>query len=72
MHALTRAHTHTHTYHSAQVMCADYGFRSGVGRMYSDSGDGTIPVSGFELAVRCHAAMHLFSNVGMLLHVYSI
>ncbi|KAF5834560.1 hypothetical protein DUNSADRAFT_8727 [Dunaliella salina] len=30
-------------------MCADYGYRSGVGRMYH-SADGSIPVSGFELA----------------------
>jgi len=32
-----------------RVMCSDYGYRSGVGRMYQ-SADGTIPVSGFELA----------------------
>jgi len=33
-----------------QVMCTDYGYRSGVGRMYQ-AADGTIPVSGFELAL---------------------
>jgi hypothetical protein len=33
-----------------QVMCYDYGYRSGVGRMYM-SKDGTIPSSGITLAV---------------------
>jgi len=40
-----------HHLHPSQVLCSDYGYRSGVGRMYQ-SADGTIPVSGFELAVR--------------------
>jgi hypothetical protein len=38
-------HTHTHT---QQVMCGDYGFRSGAGRLYQ-GGDGEVPESAFAL-----------------------
>jgi hypothetical protein len=44
-----------------EVMCCDYGYRTGVERMYSD-GDGAVPKSGLALAVSIVRRCSTFSE----------